>query len=105
MGLAQQGRLTHETTDQREARLDQVTFAQQRRLTHEYGGREGPFHSANHSISNLVVSNLVISNLNISDLDVLLHKFNFAFRSGGAWERGYNSIVLSTRADGSSLKS
>ena len=46
-----------------------------------YGGQEGPFHSANHSISNLVISNLVVSNLavsnlNISDLDiifVLLH--------------------------------
>ena len=43
----------------------------------------------------------------ISDLDILLHKFNFVFWSGGAWERGYNSIVLSMCADGScvSLKS
>ena len=45
-----------------------------------YGGREGPFHSANHSISdllvsNLVISNLVISNLNISDLEIIFVVF------------------------------
>ena len=35
MSLAQQRRLTHETPDQKEARLEQVTFVQQRRLTYE----------------------------------------------------------------------
>ena len=38
-----------------------------------YGGREGPFHSANLSISQLDVSNLSISNLNISNLDTIRH--------------------------------
>ena len=36
-----------------------------------FGGREGPFHSANLSISHLDISNLTISNLNISDLDII----------------------------------
>ena len=35
MSLAQQRRLTHETLDQREARLEQMSLAQQRRLAHE----------------------------------------------------------------------
>ena len=41
--------------------------------TASYGGREGPFHSANLSISQLDVSNLSISNLNISNLDTICH--------------------------------
>ena len=41
------------------------------------GGREGPFHSANHSISNLVVSNLLVSNLVISNLDRRSGQFTF----------------------------
>ena len=36
-----------------------------------FGVREGPFHSANLSISHLDISNLTISNLNISDLDII----------------------------------
>ena len=35
MSIAQQRRPTHETPDQREARLEQMSLAQQRRLTHE----------------------------------------------------------------------
>ena len=35
-----------------------------------YGGREGPFHTANLSISQLDVSNVSISNLNISNLSI-----------------------------------
>ena len=35
MSITQQMRLTHETPDQREARLKEVSLAQQTRLTHE----------------------------------------------------------------------
>ena len=35
-----------------------------------YGGREGPFHSANLRVSNIDVSNLDIFNLDIFNLDI-----------------------------------